>query len=251
MIAIISPAKTLDFETPAPGSISTIPQFAKQADFLAARLARLSNTQLAQLLDISPKLAQLNTERYNNWKNASEKQAIFAFAGDVYDGLDAATLDEQQLDFAQSHIRIISGLYGLLKPFDKIKPHRIEMGTAFKTTKADSLYKYWGNAITSQLVKDLKTAESNILINLASQEYFAAIDTQKLKARIITPIFKDFKNEKYSIISFFTKKTRGMMCRYISENQITDYEMLVGFDNNGYNFNHGLSTKDNWVFTRG
>jgi len=251
MITLISPAKTLDFNSIAPTEAFSIPHFSKQADFLASKLKQLDTRKLAVLLQISPKLAQLNHERYANWVNAPQKQAIFAYAGDVYQGMQATTFSEKELDFAQQHLYILSGLYGLLKPLDLIKPYRIEMGTAFKTSKADTLYEFWQIQLSSQIAKRIKESNSKVLVNLASQEYFSCIDTQKLKSRIITPVFKDNNKGKYSIISFFAKQARGLMCRYIIENQITDFEMLIGFDSNGYNFNHGLSTKNNFVFTRG
>jgi uncharacterized protein len=251
MIAIISPAKSLDFETVAPTAISTIPHFQKEADYLAQRLGKLKSSELGSLLSISPKLARLNSERYANWKTASIKQAIFAYNGDVYDGLDAKSLSMDQIEFAQKHLRILSGLYGLLLPLDNIKPYRIDMGTSFSTPKGENLYKYWGDRITDQLKKSIKESGNNILVNLASNEYFSAVNTRKLKARIITPSFKDRSNGNYALISFFAKKARGMMSRFIIENAITDYELLVGFDTGGYHFNHDLSRGDNWVFTRG
>lgn len=251
MIAIISPAKSLNFEDNAPFETSTSPLFQKDVDYLVGKLRKLKSSELGALLDISPKLAHLNAERYASWKTASSKQAIYAYNGDVYDGMQASTFSRQEIEFAQNHLRIISGLYGLLRPLDLIKPYRIDMGTSFATPKGETLYKYWGDRITDQIKKNLKESESNILINLASKEYFAAVNTKKLKARIITPAFKDKNNGGYSMISFFAKKARGMMSRFIIQNEITDYEMLVGFDAGGYHFNHELSKGDNWVFTRG
>ena len=251
MITIISPAKTLDFETPAPTEIASTPHFQKDADYLASKLSKLKPSELSKLMNISAKLAELNAMRYAIWKNAPHKQALFAYNGDVYDGLDASSLSPAEIDFAQQNLRIISGLYGLLQPLDAIKPYRIEMGTGFATPKGENLYKYWGDRITDQLKKSIKNTGDNVLVNLASQEYFAAINTKKLKARIITPSFKDKSNGNYAIISFFAKRARGMMSRYIIQNAITDFEMLVGFDAGGYHFNHELTKGDNWVFTRG
>jgi uncharacterized protein len=251
MIAIISPAKSLNFEINAPTDINTSPHFLKEADYLAAKLGKLKFSELGNLLEISPKLAQLNADRYASWKTANTKQAMFAYDGDVYDGLEARKFTFREIEFAQKHLRIISGLYGLLQPLDLIKPYRIDMGTTFSTPKGENLYKYWGDKITDKLKKDLKKSGSNVLINLASQEYFASVNTKKLKARIITPSFKDRSNDKYAMISFFAKRARGMMSRFIVQNEITDPEMLVGFDSGGYNFNHELSKSDNWVFTRG
>ena len=251
MITIISPAKTLDFETQAPIEIMSTPHFQKDADYLASKLGKLKPSELSKLMKISAKLADLNAMRYASWKNAPHKQAIFAYNGDVYDGLEASSLSSTEIDFAQHNLRIISGLYGLLQPLDAIKPYRIEMGTGFATPKGENLYKYWGDRITNQLHKSLKESENNVLVNLASQEYFAAINTKKLKTRIITPSFKDNNNGNYAMISFFAKRARGMMSRFIIQNAITDYEMLVGFDSGGYHFNHELTKGDNWVFTRG
>jgi cytoplasmic iron level regulating protein YaaA (DUF328/UPF0246 family) len=251
MIAIISPAKSLNFESNAPTDLSTSPFFLKEADYLAGKLSKLKVSQLGNLLEISPKLAQLNAGRYASWKTATLKQAVFAYDGDVYDGLEARKFTNPEIEFAQKHLRIISGLYGFLRPLDLIKPYRIDMGTSFATPKGETLYKYWGEKITDQLKKNLKESGSNVLINLASQEYFAAVNTKKLKVRIITPSFKDRSNDKYAMISFFAKRARGMMSRFIIQNEITDPEMLVGFDSGGYNFNHELSKGDNWVFTRG
>jgi len=251
MIAIISPAKSLNFESNAPTDTSTSPLFLKEADYLAGKLGKLKSSELGNLLEISPKLAQLNAERYASWKTATVKQAVFAYDGDVYDGLEARIFKVREIEFAQNHLRIISGLYGLLKPLDLIKPYRIDMGTSFSTPKGETLYKYWGDKITDQLKKNLKESGSSVLINLASQEYFASVHTKKLKARIITPSFKDRSNDKYAMISFFAKRARGMMSRFIIQNEITDPDMLVGFDSGGYHFNHELSKGDNWVFTRG
>jgi cytoplasmic iron level regulating protein YaaA (DUF328/UPF0246 family) len=214
-------------------------------------LGKLNPTQLADLLGISPKLAQLNSERYTTWKSAPLKQALFAYNGDVYDGMQAKDFSGSETVFANDHLQILSGLYGLLRPLDVIKPYRIDMGTAFATPKGTNLYKFWGDRITVQLKKRIKESGGNVLINLASQEYFSAINTKNLKARIITPTFKDMNNGKYAMVSFFAKRARGMMSRYIIQNAIIDFEMLVGFDDDGYRFNHELSKSDNWVFTRG
>ena len=230
MLALISPAKTLDFTSLSPSDISTVPYFAKDADYLAGRLGKLNPKELGALLEISPKLAQLNAERYKTWKSATPKQALFAYNGDVYDGLQAGTLSPAEIEFTQKHLRIISGLYGFLRPLDTIKPYRIDMGTSFATPKGETLYKYWGERITDQLKKALKETGSNLVINLASQEYFSAVKIKKLNARIISPAFKDMSNGRYTMISFFAKRARGMMCRFIIQNSITDFEVRVGFN---------------------
>jgi uncharacterized protein len=251
MIVIISPAKSLDFKTDPPFVTCDEPHFIKDADYLAGKLKKLKTSELQELMGISPKLAQLNAERFATWKTAAQKQAIYAYNGDVYDGLNASTLSMAEVEFAQNHLRIISGLYGILKPLDAIKPYRIDMGAHFTTPKGENLYKYWGDRITDHLMKSIKASENNVLINLASHEYFSVLNTKKLKTRIITPAFKDKSNGGYAMVSFFAKKARGMMSRFIIQNAITDYEMLLGFDEGGYHFNHGLSKGDNWVFTRG
>jgi len=251
MIVFISPAKSMDFQSKAPFECKTIPHFLKNADYLAGKLSKLKPSQLEELMHISPKLALLNAERFANWKTAEGKQAIYAYDGDVYVGLQAKSLPAPEIDFAQKHLRILSGLYGVLRPLDIIKPYRIEMSTPFETPKGKSLYDYWDKKITSLVKKDLMESENDVIINLASQEYFAALQVKNLKSRIITPVFKDKSNGNYAVVSFFAKKARGMMCRFIIQNKITDFEMLVGFDEGGYHFNHGLSKGDNWVFTRG
>lgn len=251
MIILLSPAKTLDFESESPYKIASKPHFQKDADYLAAKLAKLKPSELGALMNISPKLSGLNAQRYADWKNAGSKQAVFAYHGDVYEGLDAATLSESEIIFAQDRLYILSGLYGLLKPLDEIKPYRIEMATGFATPKGDNLYKYWGNRITDQLKKYMKTTGNSILVNLASKEYYAAVNTNRLKARVVTPVFKDKSNGNYAIISFFAKKARGMMSRFIIQHAITDVEMLQAFDEDGYHFNHYLSKGDQWMFTRG
>jgi len=251
MIAIISPAKSLDFESDAPYTTASVPYFQKDANYLSKRLGKLKTTELGELLGISPKLAQLNIERYSTWESAPLKQALFAYNGDVYDGLQAKDFSSSEIEFAQNHLQILSGLYGLLRPLDAIKPYRIDMGTSFATPKGANLYKFWGDRITDQLKKRIKESGSYVLVNLASQEYFSVVNTKKLKVRVITPTFKDMSNGKYAMISFFAKRARGMMSRFIIQNSITDFEMLVGFDDGGYRFNHELSKGDNWVFTRG
>jgi uncharacterized protein len=251
MIVVISPAKSLDFGSKAPYDVASQPHFLKDADYLAGKLSKLKSADLGSLLEISPKLAQINAERFATWKSAPAKQAIFAYNGDVYDGLEAKTFSLPEIEFAQQHLRIISGLYGLLLPLDAIKPYRIDMGTSFVTPKGANLYRYWADRITDQLKKSLKASGNNILVNLASQEYFAAVNTKRLGARIITPVFKDRIKDEYTMISFFAKRARGMMSRFIIKHSITDHEMLVGFDEGGYRFNPDLTKGDKWVFTRG
>jgi hypothetical protein len=198
-------------------------------------------------------LAALNVGRFNEWQTPfsleNAKQAVLAFNGDVYTGLDAASLDEAGLAFAQKHLRILSGLYGILKPLDLMQPYRLEMGTKFANQKGKDLYAFWGSTLRETLVADAEMADE-ILINLASNEYFKAVEAKKLKARIITPAFKDWKNGQYKMISFYAKKARGLMTRYIIDNQINEPELLKGFDYDGYRYSEEMSEAYDWVFIR-
>ncbi|PXW86404.1 hypothetical protein C8R34_11410 [Nitrosomonas sp. Nm84] len=254
MIIVISPAKTLDFETPPITHEYTQPGFLDDSAELIDELRKLEPDQVGKLMSISPKLAVLNSNRYFTWerpftlKNA--KQAVLAFKGDVYMGLDADTLTATELAFAQDHLRILSGLYGVLRPLDLMQAYRLEMGTQFKNPRGNNLYEFWGEKITQALNQDLQKQKSDILINLASIEYFQSVQPNKLNARIITPIFKDEKNGIYKIISFFAKKARGLMSRYIIQNKITNPEGIQRFDVVGYQFSENDSGKNEWIFTR-
>lgn len=254
MIIVISPAKTLDFETPPITQEHTQPGFLDESAELIDELRKLEPDQVGRLMSISPKLALLNSNRYFAWKRPftlkNAKQAVLAFKGDVYTGLDADTMTAAELAFAQDHLRILSGLYGVLRPLDLIQPYRLEMGTQFKNLRGKNLYEFWGDKITEKLNQTLKKQNDHILINLASHEYFQSIQPNKLDARIITPIFKDEKNDVYKIISFFAKKARGMMTRYIIHNQLTDPEAIKHFDIAGYQFSAGDSSQDELIFTR-
>ena len=205
-------------------------------------------------MQISQKLADINAKRFNQWhlpfdmKNS--KQAVLAFRGDVYNGLDAISLAEDRLNYAQTHLRIISGLYGLLRPLDLMQPYRLEMGLRLKTKNGKDLYEFWGHRITDALNSLLAEKDEPVLINLASNEYFKSIQEKNLDCRLITPEFKDWKNGKYKIISFFAKKARGLMVRYSIDRDIKDPDELKNFDYDGYKFNHELSKADNWVFSR-
>jgi len=253
MLLVISPAKSMDFDTPSTIEQSTHPKFLSEATMVNKELRKLKAEQLAKLMDISSKLAELNFERNQLWsENPSVeniKQAVLAFSGDVYQGLQAETFSEEQMKLAQERIRILSGLYGLLRPLDLIQPYRLEMGTNLSVKGRKDLYEFWKDKITAQLQSELKT-NGNILINLASNEYFKVLDTKKLDAQIITPIFKDFKGGQYKMISFFAKRARGLMCRFVIENNLTEPEDLKAFDLEGYYFNSGLSKESEWVFTR-
>ena len=254
MIIVISPAKTLDFETPPLTQAHTQPDFLDDSTVLIDELRKLEPSQIGAMMSISSKLATLNSNRYFAWNRPftlrNAKQAILAFKGDVYTGLDADTMTENELAFAQDHLRILSGLYGVLRPLDLMQPYRLEMGTQFKNPRGNNLYEFWDDKITQALNQDLAKQKDDILINLASNEYFQSIQPGKLNARIITPVFKDQKNGVYKIISFFAKKARGMMSRYIIQNKLTNPEAIKNFDVAGYRFSQEDSSKDEWIFTR-
>lgn len=256
MQIVISPAKTLDFETAPHTDTYTDAQFLDRSQLLINNLSKKSVQNVAELMKLSDKLAALNVARFGSWLPpfdlVNAKQAVLAFKGDVYTGLDAETLNEEDLAFAQQHLRILSGLYGLLKPLDLIQPYRLEMGTKLKVRTKENLYQFWGTSLTEQINKNTthNAEQEACLINLASNEYFKAVQPKQLKARLITPIFKDQKNGQYKIISFFAKKARGMMVRYIIDNRITDSAKLKDFDYAGYFYSAEQSTANNWVFLR-
>lgn len=254
MLIVISPAKTLDFDTPPISKAYTQPDFLDDSAELINALKKMEPDEIGRLMSISPALATLNSNRYLAWKRPftpkNAKQAVLAFKGDVYIGLDANTLSESELDFAQDHLRILSGLYGLLRPLDLIQPYRLEMGASFKNQRGNNLYEFWGDKITQTLNQTIKQQKIDTLINLASNEYFHAIQMDKLDTRVITPVFKDQKNGVYKIISFFAKKARGMMSRYIIQNQLTKVEEIKHFTSAGYQFSESDSATDQWVFKR-
>ena len=253
MLFVISPAKNLDFETPAVTQTASQPRYLDQSKVLIEQLQKFSIQEIATLMKLSDKLAGLNLGRFQTWStpfNANNaKQAILAFNGDVYTGLDAATLDEAGFDFAQKHLRILSGLYGVLKPLDYMQPYRLEMGTKLSNAKGLDLYDFWGDQLKYSLEAEPELADG-VLINLASNEYFKAVKAKQLNARIITPVFKDAKNGQYKIISFYAKKARGLMSRYIIDHKITEPEGIKGFDSDGYYFSEAQSKGDDWVFLR-
>ncbi len=254
MLLVISPAKTLDYDSPLPTEVNTTPDFIDDAAELIEQLRALSPQDISSLMGISDKLGVLNFGRFQDWcqpftpENA--RQAVLAFKGDVYTGLMAGKMSEQSLQWAQQHLRILSGLYGLLRPLDLMQPYRLEMGTKFANQRGDNLYQFWGDRITEGLNEVLEDQASKVLINLASNEYFKAVNARKLDAEIITPVFKDFKNGNYKIISFYAKKARGLMSRYIIENRIDQPEEIKKFDLEGYRFNQAMSSGRDWVFTR-
>lgn len=254
MIAIVSPAKTLDFETENKHK-HTLPRFQKEALELIDALKRKSESDISDLMSISDKLATLNVERYHSFTKkkdpAQSKQAVFAFQGDVYQGLQATDFSEKDLEFAQDHFRILSGLYGLLRPLDLIQPYRLEMGTKLKVNDSSNLYEFWEDKIVSQLNRDLKSQGDKILVNLASNEYFKSVDKKKLKANVIDVDFLDFTSGKYKIVSFYAKKARGMMSHYIIKNQLKEVEHLRSFDYDGYIYDDNTSNDQKLVFRRG
>ena len=252
MKIIISPAKSLDFESKVPTTLHTQPRFLEESQKLNKKLKTLSKNKLSSLMSISDDLAALNYDRNQNWKipftKKNAKQAIYAFTGAVFQGIDVNSLHEDKIPFLQDKLRILSGLYGLLKPLDLIQPYRLEMGTKIKVGKKDNLYQFWDDALAKSLNEELK--EDELLINLASTEYFKALPKKALKVPMITPVFKDFKNGQYKTIMTYAKMARGYMVRYIVENNIETIEDLKGFNIEGYGFSEEMSSGNNLVFTR-
>lgn len=254
MLMVISPAKTLDFETPAKTRVNTNPDFLDQSQQLITQLRALSPAEVSSLMGISDKLGLLNFDRFSSWQtpfdHSNAKQAVLAFKGDVYTGLQAETFSSDDFKYAQKHLRILSGLYGLLRPLDLIQPYRLEMGTKFANASGSNLYQFWGDQLTDAINQQLKKTKSTVLLNLASNEYFKALQKKSLNAEIITPVFKDLKNDKYKIISFYAKKARGLMSQYVIKNRLSDVEQIKEFDLEGYRYNEAMSTARDWVFTR-
>ncbi len=254
MLIVISPAKTLDFETAPITKEFSQPEFLKESRKLISELKKLSPAEVSSLMKISDKLGTLNFLRFNDWKTPftlnNSKQALLAFKGDVYTGIEADTFSTQNLKFAQKHLRILSGLYGVLKPLDLMQAYRLEMGTQFKNKQGKDLYEFWGTKITEQINNDLKASKSKYLINLASNEYFKSLQVGDINAEIIVPVFKDFKKGKYKVISFYAKKARGLMSAYIIKNRLKNPEDIKNFNVDGYKFNKPESSGNNWVFLR-
>ena len=251
---LLSPAKTLDYETPATTDSFSIPDYLGKSSELVKVLKQKSFLDLMELMQVSQKIAELNVERFNQWKlpfsTENAKQAVLAFKGDVYTGLDASALSENRLAYTQSHLRILSGLYGLLRPLDLMQPYRLEMGLKLTTKKGENLYQFWGEKITDALNVLLAKQDEPVLINLASNEYFKSVQKKNLDGRLITPEFKDWKNGKYKMISFFAKKARGLMVRYAIDHKLQEPEELQNFDYDGYSYNPELSQADRWIFCR-
>ncbi|NRR33716.1 peroxide stress protein YaaA [Oxalobacteraceae bacterium] len=252
MLIVLSPAKSLDLETPPTTTLQTQADFLDHSAQLIERLREFSPAEVGSLMDISDALSSLNVARYASWSPdpAEGRQAVMAFNGDVYAGLEARSLTPKQLDYAQSHIRILSGLYGMLRPLDVIHPHRLEMGTRLATPRGKDLYAFWGDTITQALNRTAEEKGANVLVNLASEEYFKSVKPRQLDMPVITPIFQDWKNGKYKIISFYAKRARGLLARYATVNAIRDPQQLKDFDTDGYAFVPAESDAKHWMFRR-
>ena len=258
MIFVLSPAKALDYETPPTTPRFTEPDYLNDAAELIAGLRELSHAEVAKLMDLSDQLAALNVARYADWSQpftpANAKPAVLAFNGDVYDGLDARSLDEADLDYAQAHLRILSGLYGLLKPLDLMQPYRLEMGTRFKNGRGKDLYAFWGmtqtEALNRLLARDEAAGHEPVLVNLASEEYFKSVKPAQLKGRLLNIGFEDWKGGRYKIISFYAKRARGLIARYAVTQRVEDVDQLKDFDLDGYAFAAEASDIHRWVFRR-
>ena len=254
MLAILSPAKTLDYQTPLTTNKSTQPDFNTESKELIATLRKFVPAEIGSLMKISDNLAELNHRRYAEWQNqASEdnaRPALFAFKGDVYLGLDAQTLGARDINFAQKHLRVLSGLHGLLRPLDLIQPYRLEMGTRLATRRGSNLYQFWGNKVTDNINKALAQQTSKVLLNLASNEYYQVIQAERIEGRILNINFKELRDGKYRFVSFAAKRARGLMARYMIDNRITRPSQLRQFDVDRYAFNEALSRDDEWIFTR-
>lgn len=249
MLVVVSPAKKLNMD-PISSVDVTEPIFKEDVKSLINIARDLSLNQLKDLMGISPKLADLNKERFFNFGNQEKKPAVFAFAGDTYKGLDIEKLNEDDLDWAQKHLRILSGLYGLLRPLDLIEPYRLEMGSKLKGDHGNTLYDFWDNKISLNLNKYAREIGTNVLVNCASNEYFNAIKPNKLELRVVTPVFMERKDGKEKIISFYAKNARGAMARFIIQNQITDIENIKNFDLDRYSYNPSISDESKFIFTR-
>lgn len=254
MLLVISPAKTLDFESPLATSLHTQPRLLADTQQLIDQLRQLSPEQVSSLMGISDKLGLLNYERFQDWHLPftpdNARPAVLAFKGDVYTGMEAEKFSKKDFNFAQKHLRILSGLYGLLRPLDLIQPYRLEMGTPFNNASGRNLYQFWGDRITELLNEDLAAQKTRVLINLASNEYFQAVNKRQLRAEVITPVFKDGKKGRYKVISFFAKKARGMMSAYIIQRQLKSPDAIKDFYLGGYVYSAEQSTDREWVFLR-
>jgi cytoplasmic iron level regulating protein YaaA (DUF328/UPF0246 family) len=255
MLIVISPAKTLNFEKTEMVAKFSTNDFLAEAEKLVSILRKYSAKQLAELMVISPNLAHLNQDRYVRWNTPftaqNAKPALFAFQGDVYTGMDAESFSQEDVLFAQDHLRILSGLYGVLRPLDLMQAYRLEMGTKLVNPKFKDLYSFWGNKLSKKINEAVAAQGDQVLINLASNEYFKSLNTKEISADIITPVFKDFSHGEYKIISFYAKKARGLMSRFILQNKLKTPEELKHFDTEGYYFSEAQSSSNQFVFLRG
>lgn len=254
MISILSPAKTINMQASLPTVKTTLPAYIKEAEVLMQLLKNIEIKDLQKMMNISLSLAEINKERFEKWtiKHTLENSipAAFAYNGDVYQGLQVETLSNENLSFAQDRLFVISGLYGILRPLDLIMPYRLEMGIPLVNSKGKTLYHYWKQAINDFLIKHAKNTKSKVLMNLASVEYSKVIDIKQLNLRVISPEFKEFKDDKLKIVSFYAKRARGLMAKYIVENEITNPDDIKHFESEGYKFLINESTEDKWVFAR-
>ncbi|QCJ68964.1 peroxide stress protein YaaA [Providencia heimbachae] len=254
MLITISPAKTLDYESPLVTDKYTQPELLAESEKLIKICRKLAPADITSLMKISDKLAGLNAARFGEWHTDftpdNARQAILAFKGDVYTGMQAETFSDADFNFAQSHLRILSGLYGLLRPLDLMQPYRLEMGTRLTNTRGKDLYAFWGDIITTQLNQALAAQGDQILVNLASDEYFKSVNSKKFDGVIIKPVFLDEKNGQYKVISFYAKKARGLMSRFIIQNKLTKTEQLSDFNLDGYQFDENQSKGNELIFTR-
>jgi len=254
MIILLSPAKKLAFKTDTSAQLYSQPEFTEKSRQLINKLSKLSRRKIGQLMHLSPNLAELNYNRYQAWQLPFEasnaQQAIYSFRGDVYIGLDADSMTGDDLSYAQEYLRILSGLHGILRPLDLIQPHRLEMGTRLPVRRKKNLYEFWKTSIAEFLKKDFEGDDNPVIINLASQEYFKAVNPTKLNARIINCHFKEFKGDELKAIMVFVKNARGSMARYIVDNRLQDPEDMKSFDRDGYVFREDLSSENDWMFVR-
>ena len=254
MLLLLSPAKSLDYESHLEGVPHTLPQFVSQSAELIDVLKHKTPAQISELMDLSDNLVALNVARYEAWRpkfsSKNSRQAILAFNGDVYEGLDAKSLTPKNLEWAQNHVCILSGLYGVLRPLDWMQPYRLEMGTRLTTKRGKDLYAFWGDEITQAINASLKAANAAALVNLASEEYFKSVKPAKLDHPVITPVFEEWKGGGYKIVSFFAKRARGLMTRYAIEHKLTKPEQLKDFDSEGYAFDAKVSNETRWIFRR-
>jgi len=255
MIILINSSKTLDFQQKARISKHTIPELKKDADYLVKELCKLSESDFSKLLKTSEKLTNLNIERYAVWrtqmKGSNAKQALLAFKGDIYSGMDVDNYKIKDFDFAQKHVRILSGLYGILRPLDLMQPYRLEMATKLATSRGKDIYQFWGTKINESVSNLLKGEKSGVLVNLCSMEYFKSTKPVSLDAKIITPLFKEYRDGSYRFVTLYAKKARGLMCNYIIRNHLKRVDDLKSFNAAGYRFNKRISSDGAWAFTRG